>query len=237
MKWFSPALNREMELLVFGDKGSPVILFPTRMARFYDYEDWGVIDALADKIDAGLIQVFCLDSVDAQSFYCKNISPGERIQRHACYEQYLLHELVPFIQARNQQAGMVSAGCSLGAYHAVNFAFRYPHLFIKIIGMSGRYDLTLRYPYFEDLFEGYRDEFIYNNMPTQYIHHLSNTVIHQAIQQLVIVLAIGREDVFYENNCQLANSLSLQNIPHVLHVMNGEAHKARYWGEVLNQYL
>ena len=38
-KWFSPSLGRDMELLIFGDAGEPVIFFPTRTAHFYDYED------------------------------------------------------------------------------------------------------------------------------------------------------------------------------------------------------
>ncbi|MEO7768467.1 MAG: alpha/beta hydrolase-fold protein, partial [Ferruginibacter sp.] len=128
-KWFSPYLNREMELLIFGEGGSPVILFPTRTARFYDYEDWGVIEAMEEKISSGKIQVYCVDSIDHESFYCKNITPSDRIGRHLQFEKYLLYELLPFIRGQNNHPDIVSAGCSLGAYHAVNLAFRHPALF------------------------------------------------------------------------------------------------------------
>jgi len=80
-KWFSPALNKEIELLVFGDAGTPVLFFPTRTARFYDYENWKIIDALQYKINDGLLQVFCVDSIDIESFY-GNIHPAEKIKRH-----------------------------------------------------------------------------------------------------------------------------------------------------------
>lgn len=64
-----------MELLVFGHAGPRIMFFPTRAAHFYDYEDWKVIDAISDKIDAGQYQVICIDSVDSESFYNKEISP------------------------------------------------------------------------------------------------------------------------------------------------------------------
>ena len=57
IKWFSSNLQREMELLIFGHAGSPVLFFPTRMGRFYDYENWGVIKALEEKIVSGKNQL------------------------------------------------------------------------------------------------------------------------------------------------------------------------------------
>ncbi len=38
-KWFSPHLQREMELLILGHAGARVLVFPTRCGRFYDYEN------------------------------------------------------------------------------------------------------------------------------------------------------------------------------------------------------
>jgi esterase/lipase superfamily enzyme len=236
-KWFSSHLKRDMELLIFGHAGSPVLFFPTRKARFYDYEDWGVIEAMEEKILSGKVQVYCLDSVDEESFYCKHITPAERMRRHSQFEKYLLDEVIPFIRQRNKNPGLISAGCSLGAYHAVNFAFRHPRLFKKVIGLSGRYDLSLQLEFFDDLFEGYWDEDIYFNMPGQYIHNLTNEEMIGALQNLDIIFSIGIEDAFFENNLQLSRSLKEKNIPNILHILEGEAHKARYWGELLKIYL
>jgi esterase/lipase superfamily enzyme len=236
-KWFSHHLQREMELLVYGDGGSPVILFPTRMAKFYDYEDWGLIDSLESKIASGQVQIFCLSSVDEESFYCKQIHPAERINRHKLFEQYVLFELLPFIKEKNDNPNIIVAGCSFGAYHAVNLAFRYPQLFKKVIGMSGRYDLTIQLEYFNDLFEGFWNEDIYFNMPGQYIHNLNNEAIIKALQNLEIIFARGKEDAFLENNLQLSKGLWDRNIPNIMHTLEGEAHKAKYWGEMLNIYL
>jgi esterase/lipase superfamily enzyme len=232
-QWFSPNLQRNMELLVFGQQGQPVLFFPTRMARFYDYENWGVIEAFEEKIAEGKVQVFCIDSVDKESFYCKDISPSERINRHLLFEKYLLEELIPFITQQNNNTDLISAGCSLGAYHAVNFAFRHPHLFKKVIGISGRYDLTLQLPFFDDLFETYWNEDIYFNMPSQYIPNLSDDDKIRSLQNLEITLIVGKEDAFLEINQQLSDSLHKKNIANILHLMEGEAHKAAYWGELM----
>jgi len=53
----SPALGRDMEMLVFGDRGIPVVVFPTSMGRFYQWEDFGMVAHLAPRIDAGLLQL------------------------------------------------------------------------------------------------------------------------------------------------------------------------------------
>ena len=235
IKWFSSNLQREMELLIFGHAGSPVLLFPTRMGRFYDYENWGVIKALEEKIVSGKNQLYCLDSIDAESFYCKSIPPTDRIYRYTLFEKYLLEEVIPFIKQQNKNE-LISAGCSLGAYHAVNIAFRHPHLFKKTIGISGRYDLTIQVKHFDNLFEGYLDDTVYSNMPALYIPNFSSKE-KISLQNLDIILVVGKEDLFVKNNLQLSESLRKKNIPHQLHLVEGEAHKAIYWGALLNNYL
>ena len=236
-KWFSPNVHRDMEFLMFGHAGIPVIFFPTRMGRFYDYEDWGVIQAMEDKILEGELQLFCVDSIDKDSFYCDSISPADRIKRHLQFEHYLLQELVPFIRHVNKHQKIISAGCSLGAFHAVNLAFRNPWFFKKVIGISGRYDLTIKLQYFKDLFDGYRNDAIFWNMPSQYVQSLNDHNQLKAIQQLDITLIIGKDDAFLQNNIELSDSLNKKNIPNALYMIEGEAHKPKYWGELMNRYL
>jgi esterase/lipase superfamily enzyme len=45
--WHSPILGRRMEMLVFGHAGPPILVFPTSMGSFHEYEDRGMIGALA----------------------------------------------------------------------------------------------------------------------------------------------------------------------------------------------
>ena len=81
-KWYSPALGREMELLWFGWSGYPVIAFPTSMGRFFQYEDSGTVAALAHKLEAGQLQLCCVDSVDTESWYNEGVHPAARAPRH-----------------------------------------------------------------------------------------------------------------------------------------------------------
>ena len=149
-----------MELLVFGHAGKPVLFFPPRTARFYDYENWKIIEAIRPKIANGELQVFCVDSYDAESFYSFN-PPSEKIKKHLSYENYILEEVIPFIFSRNINCKILVAGCSLGGYHAINIAMRHPQYFYKVVSMSARYDLTLSSDKFPDLLNGYFDENIY----------------------------------------------------------------------------
>ncbi|MEO6287831.1 MAG: alpha/beta fold hydrolase [Dyadobacter sp.] len=235
-KWFSPILERFMEILVFGQSGTPVIFFPTRSAHFYDFENWKIIDALKPKIEAGEIQVYCVDSIDCESFYSKS-APVQRIARHLQYEKYILREVVPFIRKQNKKKGLIAAGCSLGGYHAVNIALKHPTIFTKVVGMSARYDLTQPLPFFADLFDGYFDEDIYYNMPNHFIPKISDPGLLRQLRKMDITLVIGREDTFLDNNQHLSHSLNLIQVPHQLYVWDEEAHRPRYWREMVKIYL
>ena len=236
-KWYSPHLQRDMELLVFGHSGKPILFFPTRTARFYDYEDWKVIDAFAPKIATGQLQIICVDSADKDSFYNKAILPSERIKRHELFERYILTEVIPFIKQKNTNPNLIAAGCSLGAYHAVNLAFRYPQLFKKVVGMSGRYDITLTLPFFQDLFEGYHDELVYLHQPTQYLPNIQSAQTIRLIKKLDIIIAVGEEDAFLKNNLLLDKILTEKEIKHTFQLWKGEAHKAQHWSQMVQLYF
>lgn len=235
-KWFSNALNKHMEMLVFGYAGEAVIFFPTRTAHFYDYENWKIIEAIRDKIEAGLVQVYCVDSIDIESFYAP-IHSDDKIKRHLQYEDYILSEVLPFIKDKNNCDNITVAGCSLGGYHAINIAFKYPQFFKRVLGMSARYDLTLSTANCPDLFNGYCNENVYFNMPSMYIPKLTDSSILEKLRRLSITIVIGKEDPFYENNQQLSSSLGDKNIRHDFIVWDEEAHRPRQWRKMAHLYL
>lgn len=235
-KWFSHRLNREMELLVFGETGTPVLFFPTRTARFFDYENWRIIDAIRPRIEQGWLQVFCVDSYDSESFYSYH-HPAEKIRRHLQYESYILEEVIPFIHGRSNHQKILSAGCSLGGYHAVNIALRHPHFFFKVVGMSARYDLTISCDKFPDLLNGYFDENIYYNMPSMFLPNLNDECLLSQMKSLDVTLVVGNEDPFLSNNQQLASALNKKQVNPKLFVWNEEAHRAYYWRRMVNLYL
>ncbi|MEZ2338075.1 esterase family protein [Mucilaginibacter sp. RCC_168] len=236
-RWYSPVLQKNMEMLIFGHSGASVLFFPARMGRFYDYENWRVIESLRHKIENGYIQVYCVDSCDTESFYSSGFHPSVKILRHIQYEQYILEEVMPYIDVKNPDSFKIAAGCSLGAYHAVNISLRHPGIFNKVVGMSGRYDLATKIGHYEDLLEGYWDENVYFNMPLQYIPNLTDEHKLEVLRQLYIVLTVGKDDILLDNNYTLSNLLTEKGINNSLYIWDSEAHQARSWRQMVVNYL
>lgn len=226
-----------MELLVFGYAGMRVIVFPTREGRFYDYENWRIVEAVRDSIEAGQLQLFCVDSLDSESLYCDRLSPPERIARHREYVNYITQEVVPFTTRRNDNPLLVAHGCSIGAYHAVNIAFRHPELFGRVVAFSGRYDLTRQVENFPDLFNGYYDQDIYFHTPTHFLPSLEDPSLLAHLRRLDITITVGEHDPFLDSSRQLSRILTQKGIGHRLLIWEGEAHRAYYWRQMAKLYL
>jgi esterase/lipase superfamily enzyme len=235
--WFSHRLNRDMELLVFGHAGAKVMVFPTRDGRFHEYEDLRIVDSLADKINAGELQLWCLDSIAWETFYCFWRHPADRIQRHIQYEEYVLNEVMPLMNQLNPNPVTIAHGCSLGAFHASNMAFRYPQFFQKLAVFSGRYDLTMNVEAFQDLFSGYYDENIYFHTPTHFLPNLDCDWRLEHLHDMEIVMVVGDADPFLHNNQQLSELLDSKGVQHRLHVWEGRAHRGHYWRKMAALYL
>lgn len=226
-----------MELLVFGHAGARTLVFPTREGRFFDYENWGLVEALRPAIEQGHLQLFCVDSVDSESLYCRRCPAPDRLERHKRYERYILEEVLPFSQDRNSNPFAIAHGCSIGAYHSVNLAFRHPQRFGKVVGLSGRYDLTRPTGSFRDLFEGYYDDDVYFHTPPHYIARLTDRRALEALRRLDITFAVGHEDPFFPGNRELSGVLHGKAIGHTLRVWDGEAHRASAWRQMVRWYL
>ncbi len=223
-KWYSPNLYKDMELLLFGHAGRPVIAFPTSMGRFYQNEDFSLIGTLGDRIDSGQIHIICVDSVDNESWYNRGISLHDRANRHKQWEQYLLQEVLPFFRGRNDRvdAELNLIGASFGAYHAINFGFRHPDIVRRIVAMSGAYSLRF-------LVRGdYNDE-IYFNSPLDYLPNLHDDWYLSRMRQQDIVLAAGSEDICLGSTRQLSEELWAKAVPNYLDIWAGAWHDWPWW--------
>lgn len=237
-KWYSPRLERDMELLVFGHGGARVLAFPTRCGRFFDFENMGIIDALGHHLREGWLQLYCVDSIDQETFYCNWCEPRNRIIRHLKYEDYLLREVLPLTRTLNNNSFLIALGFSFGAYHAVNIAFRNPHQFNRVVAFSGRYDLTSSPEGFRNLLDGYYDNDVYLNMPNHYMHNVcANPPMLEAIRRLDIKLVVGETDPFLEDNRRLSETLWSKGIWHLFKVWNGRAHGYRRWRDMVTWFV
>jgi len=229
-KWFSPALGREMELLRFGWSGFPVILFPTSMGRFFQYEDSGLVAHLGDKLERGQLQLFCVDSVDAESWYDERIHPIFRGRRHLDYDAYLRHEVVPYVRDRAQREDLGVFGCSFGAYHAANFAGRHPELITKSVCFSGVYDVGR----FND---GHWDDTAYFNSPARYIANMEGPVLDR-VRGIEWVIATGEFDSLVDDNRRFDAVLAAKGVPHHTEIWPGiNGHDWPYWNEAVVRLL
>jgi len=230
-KWLSPALGREMELLVFGHAGAPALAFPTSCGRFFDFEDFGMVGAVQDKIERGHLQLFCVDTVDAESWYNRTVVPRARIARHLRYEQYLLDEVVPLVRSRNGMASLAAIGCSFGGYHAVNLALRHPAIFAKVLSMGGAFDPSR-------FLSGYYDQDCYYNLPTHYMPNMQDSRYFDIYRRNTCILATAVNDVCREVNQQMAHILHRKEIPCRLDIWGDNAgHDWSTWQRMMQTYL
>ena len=229
-RWFSRSLDMDMELLVFGHTGARVLVFPTSMGRFFQWEDTGMVATLGERLEHGKIQLYCVDSVDEQSWYVKHRPPAERAIRHLQYDSYILNEVVPFSRQRNPNPFLMTTGTSFGAYHAVNFAFRYPQLVDRVIGLSGFYDIT-RFT------GGFSDDNVYFNNPCAFIANEHDPARLEALRHLDIIMAIGRDDPSCGSNEEMSDILWRKNIWHALRIWDGWAHDWPWWKQMINHYI
>lgn len=229
-KKYSGSLGRDMEMLVFGHAGARVVAFPNSLGRFYDWEDRGLVSALSDHLDRGWIQLFCLDSIDAESWYNEAIPAHDRAVRQTQYDQYIRNEVIPFSLGLNSNPFLTVTGASFGAYHAVNFAFRHPEGVGRLLAMSGYYDM-------KRFTDGYTDDEVYYNNPCEFLPNEHDLGRLEAFQKIDIILATGKADFSCANNTYLSGILWSKNIWHALRIWDGSAHDWPYWQQMLKLYI
>ena len=213
-RWWSQHLNRDMELKVYGHWGAPILAFPCSRGRFFDYEGMGMIHAIAGTINAGKIKLFTVDSVDEESWYNFGISAEERNRRHEAYDRYIIEEVVPFIGSHcgfSDQRVMTN-GCSMGAYHALNFFLKHPDVFEGAIALSGLYRLD-------------RQEFglsaadlpaVYYNSPISYLAGLDDPWFLERYRHGRIIVCVGQgawEHEAIEDTRAIDNLLREKSVP------------------------
>lgn len=221
--WYSHRLGRNMELLAYGHAGLPVLVFPTSRGKFYEYENAGMIHALHEKIEAGNLQVFCIDSVDSESWYNRGIHPHDRVMRQNAYESYIIYEVIPLMKGVSGAQQICTTGSSLGAFQAFNFAMRHPDVTTACISMSGCFDM-------KQFMDGYYDSDFYFNNPVDYLPNMSDPWFLDRYRTMRIVLGVGDHDICLGENFRIADILGQKGIPHWLDVWTGgEVHDWPLW--------
>ena len=218
-QWFSPALQKEMPIAVYGHYGFALLMIPTAAADFLEYERFELIHHLAPMIDAGKIKVFSVNSINTESWMNKGMEGAHKAIRQNQFNEYIFNEVVPFIQTHtSQETPIVTTGASFGALHAMNVFLKRPDLFKGVIAMSGVYDLM-------EYTDGYYDEQVYLNSPIHYIPNLTDHETLEKIRSGKMVIASGsgsHEDP--EANRRFSGVLHSKSIPHDLEIWADDIH-------------
>jgi esterase/lipase superfamily enzyme len=184
-QWWSPRLNKNMEIVAYGHFGPALLMLPTAAADYLEYERFYLVDQLAPYIEAGKIKVFSVNSINSESWLNNRMMPHHKAIRHNQFNWYIFDEVVPFIYNHCQSAvPIITTGASLGAFHAMNLFLHRPDLFYGTIAMSGVYDLT-------SYSDGFMNEDVYFNSPVHYMPSLSDHHTLELLRRSKIIIATG----------------------------------------------
>lgn len=166
--WYSPALEREMPIAMYGHYGFALLLIPTAAADYLEYERFQMMDALQPLIDSGKVKVFSINSINNESWLNNNMLPEHKAIRHNQFNEYVFNEVIPFIRNNTSNDTFIyTSGASFGALHAMNLFLKKPDLINGVISMSGVYDLS-------EYTKGHWDEQVYFNSPIHYTPNLTD---------------------------------------------------------------
>ena len=232
--WYSPRVGHDMGVAVFGHWGPPLLAFPTSHGDEWELHRHGLIDAIGDFIDAGRVKVFCVGSNNTESFLNEGAHPLHRSWLQRMFDEYIRDEAIPYIFDSCQSRGVPigTMGASLGAYHAANTLFHYPHLVKRCYGLSGIYDLR-------NFMGGMYDDNFYFQNPIDYIAGLTDPWFLEQLATCEIRLATGSGP--YEKSAYsyaMSEVLAHKGIRHHLDDWGERGgHDWAYWKEQLREYI
>lgn len=157
-KYYSHEMGRDMEIKTWGHDGFPVLYIPCQDGRFFDFENFHMVDIFAPWIESGKAKVWSIDVVDQETWSDRSRSPRERAEIYESWIRFICNELVPMAGGT-----MMVMGCSLGATHAAILYYRRPDLFTRLLSISGIYSSSYG-------FDDYMDDLVYFFSPIDFLN-------------------------------------------------------------------
>ena len=171
----------------YGHFGRPVLVFPSEAGRAWDFENNGMIEAVADLLEDGRIKVYCVDSFDHLTWSDNSLPTEERARRHGAYEHWILETVVPLIDRDSPgHESIITVGASMGGFHAVNFALKRPDVFGVGISLSGNFDPSSWHGW------GELGEATYFNNPTAYVAGMEGEHLQWVREHANILIVVGQ---------------------------------------------
>jgi len=229
---YAEHLGRDMRCWSFGHAGTPVLVFPTSMGKYFEYEDRGMVHELREKLENGVMQLYCVDSVRRRG----RVQPTTSIRasaslRHIQYEDYIKHEVLALIAKKESRQRIMTHGCSSAPTMPMNSRCVIPEP-----GWDAHHGPA---PSTSQRFlDGYYDEDCYFHNPPDYIRPERPLVFSIAYARTKYIMVTGEpRHVFWNKNEEFAATLRSKGIPHHLFVWgDGSGHDWNWWLKMANAY-
>jgi len=232
--WYSPRLDKEMPIAVYGNYGFSLLLVPTAAADYLEYERFQLMDTLKPFIDGGQVKVFSINSINNESWLNNEMDPRHKAIRHQQFNSYVFEEVIPFIKTNTSlETPVIISGASFGALHSMNLFLKRPDLINGVIAMSGVYDLT-------EYTKGYYDDDVYFNSPQHYIPNLTDHNILEQIRKSSHIHLFSGSGAYEDPNASksFARLLYDKGINYELDIWGSEwRHDWETWRKLLPHYL
>lgn len=213
--WNSPSIGREMQLIIYGDSGTPVLLFPSAHGDVNEWDSNERIGVLETQIEEGYNQFFLIDSFAQESFMNPDLPPLKKIARFEQYQAYIMDELLPFISDINSNPFIITSGVAIGAYCSLLMALKYPANFHKVISICGYFDISVH-------LNGAMNDSIYFNNPVDFIPNLNDEKLLQLISSVDVRLLNYKNDPTQGDTRKMSDLLWLKFIEHEHYVWDRE---------------
>jgi esterase/lipase superfamily enzyme len=229
----------DSKVIAYGEWGRPVLVFASDSGRAEDFENNGLLDAVASLVEDRRVKLYCIDSFESGSWRRSDLPLEPRAREHQRFEDFVVHDVAPFIRADCAgREDILVTGCSFGAYHAANIALRHAELFPRAICLSGAYDMS-------KMGWGERGDTFYFHNPVDYVANLNGAHLDWLRSRVEVTLVVGQGPWEDDNasgalssTLRLASLLEAKAIPHELDVWGHDAaHDWPWWQRQLALHL
>jgi esterase/lipase superfamily enzyme len=232
-RWYSPHVERDIQLVRWGQYGTPVLLFPTAGGDAEEVERFHLIGVLKPLIESGRIKVYSTDSIAGEAWTSKQHSAEYCSRLQTMFDAMIYREIVPAIRkdCESPEIEIIAAGASIGAFNSVASICRHPDAFRLAIAMSGTYDLS-------KYLEGRFIQDFYFSSPLHFLPGLEGQQL-DLLKKRMILMPSGEGD--YEDigeSWRMAKVLGDKGIPNRVDSWGKEwRHDWVTWREMLPKYL
>ena len=235
-RWRSERLgNQEIQVVRWGEMGTPVLLFPTAAGDAEECERFHMLRVLQGPVEERRIKVYSVDSIAGQEWIQGKQGPAHAAWFQNCFDSFVYHELVPAIRmdCQSKDIEIVVAGASIGAYNALCAICRHPDVFSKAICMSGTYDLWKKFG------KGQKPRDYLACSPLDFLPELREGAILDKLRTRFVLLTHGKGKwEAPDESWRVANLLGSKGIPNRVDEWGDEwNHDWPTWRKMLPQYV